>query len=471
MRKVITFLWVIVAMTGWGAEPPNILMIISDDHSVPDLSCYGNKNLSTPNLDFLAENGVRFNRMYTASPQCAPSRKSFVTGRYPMSIRCNRFTTPIPAEVPTTMDFLRTKNYYTGILGRVHHLDGFDKVPESKNLYAEKGLNTIERRTDRVIGYRGDDQNHVVFKEFLDAVPSGRPFFAQLSYSNPHRALDAERRFVPDPEAITVPDRYPDVPSVRADLSEYYGEIQELDSYVGLIWDELKRRSLMDNTLILFIGDNGGALLRGKGFLYEPGLNVPFLVYWKNHLANPGGVSDAMLSGIDILPTLLEVTGIEPPSEIEGISFLPLLTGTSEKTRDYVFAERGGHGTALPPNNEGFDIIRCVISEDYKLIYNGLPMLSKVTPALDCWKPETVGGKMIRDLERRLKAGGLSEQYAGYFKTPRPTFELYDLENDPLELNNLYNWKKPHPEQKKLQMKLHLWMIANWDFLQLPVRE
>src|SRR5262249_32871846 len=153
------------------------------------------------------------------------------------------------------------------------------------------------------------------FREFLDQAAKGKPFFLQLCFHDPHRPLDKDAIPKPhDPAKLTLPPIFPDTAGVREDLGRYCDEVARFDGYAGDIVEELRRRGLLEDTIILVMGDNGGALLRGKGTLYDLGLRVPLIVRWSGHVKG-GGTSDTLISGEDLAPTLLEAAGLAAPKD------------------------------------------------------------------------------------------------------------------------------------------------------------
>ena len=177
------------------ATRPNILVIVSDDHSAAFVGAYGNRDVLTPALDGLAATGARFERAYVTSPQCLPSRASFMTGQGPIRIGVSRFTAPVPPEVPMFPEALRQAGYFTGLAGRSHHLQGAAHNPEVVAIYRKLGLLTVEQRFDLVQqagGANGDQQGENALQQFtgfLDRVPAGKPFFLQLGFTDPHRIV------------------------------------------------------------------------------------------------------------------------------------------------------------------------------------------------------------------------------------------------------------------------------------------
>ncbi|MFS8616189.1 MAG: sulfatase [Solitalea sp.] len=445
-----------------GYQRPNILFILSDDHSAPHLSCYGDPNVRTPNLDAIAAQGIRFTRMYVGSPQCVPSRATLLTGRNALDIQMTRFSAPLPADVITFPELLREAGYFTGIQGRNYHLDGSGRQsPEAAAVFEEFQLRTFRHRVDFL--HTGlDEDNLETMNYFLDQVPKGRPFFLWMNYSNPHRPFTAPAGFQPDPAHLVLPPDYPDTKKLRNDLAAYYAEVQQLDEWVGQVLEELKQRGLLENTLLIFMGDNGAALLRGKGTLYQTGLHVPLLVRWDGRI-KAGLVSDALLSGEDLTPTILELAGLPPHEHMSGTSFSALLDGKNQGANEFVYAQRGAHADMLPRSTVAFDLSRCVIGTRYKLIYNVLPTLP--------YAPVDVNGQAFwKELTALNRSGSLDSTFSRLlFANPRPMFELFDLQEDPYELKNLYGCSELKDIQKQLLTALNRWMIRYRDFVPLPI--
>ena len=455
------FLFVCLSLSVFAAEPqrPNILLILSDDHSVPYLGCYGNPDLKTPVLDKMAAEGALFDRAYTTAPQCTPSRGAILTGRSTVDIRKTRFGAPLSRDVITFAEILRDNGYYTGICGRSYHLDGKGRRASiTDETFAKYNLTTFNERVDYL--KRGSDDAVLgLIKEFLTEVPEGKPFFMWANYSDPHTPFTAAE-YEPDPMKITLPVGFPDIPTVREYLAGHYGEIQRLDYHIGQLFEELKKRDVFDNTVIVFMGDNGAALFRGKGTLYETGLNVPLIVRFPGKV-KAGGVYHDLISGVDIGPTLLDFAGLKPHPKMTGISFKPLMEGGDYTGHEYVFGSRGPH-TGLPTNTLSFDLSRCVIGKRYKLIYRALWQLP--------YEPVDFNATaMWRQVKQSASQGKLEDPFNDLYGTgQRSMFDLYDLEKDPHELNNLAGKNGFEDIEKELKEALQVWMILNQDYLPLP---
>ncbi len=477
MKTVSYILFVclgILCVDSLAAEKPNILFLLSDDHSYPYLGCYGNKDVRTPNLDRLASQGMRFDRMFVGCPQCVPSRACLMTARSAVAVRMVRFTSPLPAEVPALPDLLRDKGgYFTGVAGRTFHLDGPPtKTPQGQSAIGEildqKGLRTFTHRVDYVENPGPMRDFGGKLARFLDAVPKGKPWFFWLGFSDPHHPWDTQGpQGVPDPAKLTLPGHLPDLPGVRSDLARYIAEVEHLDGDVQSVLDMLEKRGLANNTVVVFMGDNGMALPHGKGALTDPGIAVPLLVRWLG-VVKPGTVTRTLVSGEDFAPTMLEIAGVAPLKEMSGVSYLKLLRGEAFEGRKYIFAERGPHGGdgSMKPDilASTFDLSRCIRSDNFKLIYNCTPHQA-VAPVDSQRDPGW------QEMKAAFAAGTLAPEFVrAYFTTPRSTYELYDLEADPSELTNLAGNKRYAQIEYELKRALTERMVLDWDFLPTPLR-
>lgn len=406
---------------------PNFVFLISDDHSVPDLGCYGNDAIHTPNLDRMAREGMRFTHAYVASPQCSPNRSAIFTGCTPHTTATSRLHTPMPPWEETFLEPLRQKGYYLGAFRKVHQGDEFNK---RWDFYDERGVS---------------------FARFFEKLPAGRPFFLHVGFHEPHRPYRKGTFHPPhDPAKVKVPAFLPDDPQVREDLALYYDEIASMDAQCGEVFHLLEKHGLAENTLVIFTGDNGMPFPRAKGTCYEAGIRVPLLAWWPGKIA-PGTVSDAFISHVDLPVTWLDAAGIPRPQKMQGRSFLNLLLGKEYQERDAIFSERNWHNT--------FDPIRCVRTRRYKLIFNAAPRFP-YRPPTDLQNSPSWQA-YVRLSRRRV----LSPELMRLFEPARPLFELYDLEKDPNEFNNLADRYDHHELLEELKYKLSDWMHATYDFL------
>jgi arylsulfatase A-like enzyme len=465
MKSQLLLLSLLTLASASFAAKPNILFLLSDDHSYPFLSAYGDTNVKTPTLDQVAAEGMKFHRFFTGAPQCVPSRATLMTGRSPVAARMTRFSAPLPRDEITLPELLRDQGgYFTGICGRSFHLDGSNKTgPATSKVFDDHQLKTFIDRVDS-LNTCSDNEVATQVASFLDKTPAGKPFFMWANFSDPHHVWNAPAEFRPDPASLKLPAHLPDLPGVREQLADYCAEVNRVDQTIAGVLDALKKRGLMENTIIIFCGDNGMAMPHGKGSLYDPGSNVPFLVRWPG-VVKPGSDSRALISAEDLAPTLLAAAGLEPGSKMSGVSFLPLLKGETHTPRKHLFVERGPHGSApvqADMTNAGYDLARAVRSDRFKLIYNGTPWLP-YSPV------DSAGGQAWKQMQEANAAGKLpAGMTATYFTSPRPVYELYDLEADPGELNNLSGNPKLAATERELRTALAEKMILDWDYLPLP---
>ena len=412
---------------GSGTKPPNIVFLISDDHSWPDLGCFGNTAVTTPNLDKMAREGMRLGGCFVTSPQCSPNRSSIFTGCAPHTTATSRLHTPLPDWEPTIIDLLKERGYHTGLFRKHHQGAGFQK---RLDFYGAAG---------------------VPFARFFETAPQGKPFFLQVGFTDPHRPYRAGAFEPPhDPAKVRVPDFLPDRPEVRQDLAHYYDFIARMDRECGQVFQLLHAHGHGENTLVMMTGDNGLPFPRAKGTCYDAGLHVPLLAWWPGVIA-PGGANNDLIAHVDLPATWLEAAGVARPRKMQGQSFLPALRGQSYTKREAVFSERNWH--------DNFDPIRAVRTARHKLIFNAAPHF----PYRPAWDLEqSPAWAAMQQMSRR---GGLTARQASLFAPSRPMVELYDLERDPGEWNNLAGDPAHQAIEIDLTRQLSNWMHATCDYL------
>jgi N-sulfoglucosamine sulfohydrolase len=381
-------------------DRPNVLLIAVHDLGTR-LGCYGFENVPSENLDRLAEEGVCFTRHFCTAPYCSPSRGSIISGQFP---HVNGLMGLVnlgwdwQQGAPTLAKCLGAAGYETHLFGFQHeaqndHIDrlGFDHV------------------SDRSLKHKCRAVTPLV-EEFLAARGAGesqKPFYARVGFSEVHRGF---QDYQPeDPAEVSLPNWVADTPGAREDFAEYDGAIREMDGAVGRILAALDTAGLKENTLVIFTTDHGSPFPRAKASLYDAGINTALLMRWPGGGVSGGWVFEEMLSNVDLFPTLLEFCGAEVHGEIQGQSFLPLLQGGEYRSRDMIFAEK---------NTQASDVKRCVRTERYKYIRN-----YRAGPSL----------MFSTDLEISFTRRDMGNDHVA----PRPEVELYDLEADPRERNNL----------------------------------
>lgn len=434
-------------------DRPNIILIIADDLG-PQLGAYGDANAQTPNIDQLASEGTRFNAGYVTAASCSPSRGSILTGLYPHQhgmMGLSHFGTQrLHDDVPKLPNELKKLGYRTAIIGKRHYepMEQFDWDLE------EEDARTVMFDRD-VLGMN---------KRAMEFVDDGSdPFFLVMSYVDPHRGdSDDGSRYGPGrnikfprtklglpasptpPSAITpFPFLGLDSASIREELADYYGAVDRLDIGIGDLRKELEARGLWQDAVVIFVGDHGPDVTRGKMGVYESAVRIPFL------LKAPGGdnavVREELVSTVDIMPTLLDAADPGQAHDHQGKSLLPLTqANAAPQWRRYLFTEYITHAPAQ------FYPRYAVRDERYKLIFNvlGGERENPLTPANYCnawWesqKPEYLQTP-IREVYDRVEHP--------------PRIELYDLQEDPYEWSNLAD----NPEFAAVRDRLML-AIAEW---------
>ena len=258
-------------------ESPNIVLIIADDMGWDDAGAYGHPYIRTPNLDRLASGGMRFDRAFLTTSSCSPSRASIITGQYPHNTGAEQLHWPLPADQLTFVELLKDAGYWTAQAGKWHLGDAVkDRFDVVKDVFT--------------IGFDAETENEEVERDgsgaedwvsLLDNRPMGQPFFLWLAAVDPHRAY--EENIIDTPHSVDdvlVPPYLPDTEQVRKDLALYYDEITRMDGYIGKVMDRLDEQGVVENTLILFISDNGRPFPRDKTTLLDGGIKTPWIVQW-----------------------------------------------------------------------------------------------------------------------------------------------------------------------------------------------
>jgi arylsulfatase A-like enzyme len=376
-----------------------------------------------------------------------------------------RFSSPLPPDIVSLPELLRTAGYFTGIAGRTFHLDGARRDEVSIEISERHKLSTFAKRVD-FLDSSGQQNLEARFHEFFDKRRAGQPYFLWANFNDPHHVWDADAVQPPiDPAKVKVPPHLPDLPGVRADLARYLGEVSRADGLFQRLIEIVRQRGELDNTLVMFMGDNGMAFPHGKGSLYDPGLNVPLLARWPGRV-QAGATSRALVSGEDITPTMLAAAGVDCPAVMTGVNQLPVLAGESSAVREHIFGARLYHGNSPLTENtkaNNWDQSRCVRSARYKLIYNA-------TGWMEYWPVDSGNDPGWREMVAAHAANKLPPAIdRAYFARPRPIWELYDLDQDPAELRNLADDPVYAATIRQLKVALQEKMMIDYDFLPLPI--
>ena len=439
MKKRITsililFLFIISCNSSIDREiqRPNFIIFIADDISWDDIGAYGNKFVSTPNIDNLAKEGLIFNNMYLTTSSCSPSRNSIMTGRYPHNHGAPELHTQPPMGMKTFAEELNSSGYYTVSSGKWHIGD-----------YARPGFDVIHEGID-LVGFGGEDQ----WVNILIDRPKDKPFFIWAAAHDPHRDW-AENDFsgTHKLDDIIVPDYLIDDLQTRQDLAHYYDEIKRFDYFIGEVISKLKDQNVYDNTILMIMSDNGRPFPHSKTRLNDQGVKTPFIFVYNDEKIL--GKTESLVSVIDIAPTILDYAGIDIKENFQGKSFRKLLENPNEKFRNYVFAEHNWH------DYESHQ--RMVKNENYMLIQNNRNEFPQAGPL------DAINSSTYASLLEKNKLGEITEVQGEIFDSPRLEEEFYVLKNDLFQRKNLIDDDKLNEEINNLRLILNRWKNETGD--------
>jgi len=452
---LVTSLFVIGAKA---SAQPNILLIVSEDNG-PELGCYGDPYARTPNLDRLASEGIRFNRAFVPQAGCSQSRASFLTGLYPhqhgqiglatWNFRLYREDTP---NLPRS---LKAAGYRTGIVGKLHINPAsafpFDFHEITKANFKRENLPDYAKQAAR----------------FINA--SDEPFFLSVNYPDPHDPWVRQAGGLPKnpqtgKEVKAMPYMGIDPPAWREMVADYYNCLSRMDTLVGDLLGALKKSGKAENTIVVYLGDHGADMFRGKRTCFEGGVRIPLMLRWPGQVKPQ--VREELVSTLDLMPTLLAAAGAKPVPNLPGEKLQSLFTGKNVPWRTHLFTEYHTHGA------QNFFPQRAVRNDRFKLIENLLP--GEVHPDY-----EATLTKMVREVKNSspevtvdyhaviaAAPEAVRQAYARMRQPPR--YELYDLRNDPYEFHNLADAPEHGDTLKDLQRRLNAWRKRTNDPLLDP---
>lgn len=436
-------------------ESPNIIWFMAEDMSL-DLECYGTKGLQTPNLNRLANEGTRYTNCYCTSPICSPSRSAMMTGVHQNIINAQHHrsyrNSPLPTLYKPITYFLRNAGY-TCILGDSLVFDGGTKIDcnfKTSELGPWDGIRNFGL-FDKELGFELEDQ----------------PFFAQISLKITHRGdwwseIRAQSPDPVNPDSIFLPPYMANDSIIKLDWARYLDQVEAMDREVGLILEKLEKLGIINNTLIIFIADNGISNIRGKGYLNDPGLHVPLIIRCPGRVPR-GAVSDRLISTLDLSASIINIAGIELPEYISAIPFIGL---NNAPERKYIYSSRDLW-------DEVPDQSRSVTTKEYRYIKHYMTNVpfDAHQAYLEFYRPAVhISRKLLRENK-------LSREQALFFQSYKPAEELYDKLNDPYELKNLAT----NPDYKNVlaEMRKYLedWQLRyedvgldpiQWEYVEHP---
>ena len=447
---------------------PNILLIVGEDHGC-EFSCYGDKVIRTGHIDKLAKGGMLFETAYVTQAVCSPSRSSIFTGLYPhqngqLGLATHQFS--FFRQLPTTYSLMKQAGYATGLIGKTHILP-LDAVEpfvdfrfQPKSNFAKKDLGSYAQAAGKFMSgaFAGDmyDRKDV-------------PFFLTVNYPDAHWPLQPfhmrtflEQQLEPEDMKLMpyIGEESDITRRMRKIIFNYYNCIARLDHCVGDVLQQLNIQRKERDTLVIFVGDHGAQMARGKVTAYEGGMRVPFIASWPG-VIKPGQRSKALVSTIDLLPTFLDAAGLKPPKGLPGQSLLPVFKGKVDETfREYLACERNCDAAHITFPQ------RTIRDQQFKLIHS--PVRDREDPASRYYRIHgaTHWSGCLTDEELKKATKRTREGYARWLNPPE--YQLYDLQSDPHEWKDLAN-DPSHAETKaKLIAALRQWQTDTRDPLADP---
>jgi N-sulfoglucosamine sulfohydrolase len=407
------------------AEKPNIIVFVSDDHGWSDAGCYGNQDVRTPHLDAIAAEGLRFTHAFAVDTICSPSRAVLNTGLMPFRNGGHVFGGHVTKGVRTFSHFLRPLGYETALLGKASlHPGGafpFDVI-ERKWKPGAGEAETLPR----------------VVEQFLSNRDETKPLFLEVCTGNPHMPWIENRKY--DPARLKLPAHYIDTPETRDAMADYYTSVSTMDQTLGRVREILQKHGYVENTVFIYTSDHGANFPLAKWCLYDAGIRVPLLVRWPGKVP-AGATAEAMVSLADVLPTVVEAAGGQPPADLDGRSFLGILRGGNTEHREYVFASHTGYPGNYPDWKANWSPHRAIRTRTHKYVLNLNPNYPFVTHLTGCdpfdpnRQPQATH-PFWKSWEKRAKSDERARQVVSRY-TLRPLEELYDLTSDPDEQHNL----------------------------------
>ena len=420
-------------------EPPHLVFFLADDHGSADAGCYGNPDVRTPHLDQLAAAGLRFDRAYSASPSCTPSRSAIFTGLMPARNGAHPNHSPVREGTRSLPHFLANLGYRTVLFGK-NHVSPPAAFP----------FEYIEGRIPPVGPDRGSALNTTSLDQFLARHDPDQPLCLIVSSWSPHIPWPENAGY--RPAELKLPPGSVDTCESRKALARYYTDVTQLDARLGSCLTSLERHGYGQNLLFIYSSDHGAQWPFAKWNLYEAGTRVPLIVRWPGHV-QAGRKTSAMVSLVDLLPTFIEIAGGKPPTEIDGRSLVSLLEGTTDQHRRSIFTTHTGDSRI------NRSPMRAVRTDRYKYILNLHPERKYEThisrgvarDGRDYWDSWLAAAEYDASAKQAVAA---YEQ--------RPPEEFFDLVHDPHEQQNLAD-KLKDTVKNELRQQLASWRKNQGD--------
>ena len=435
----------VVGSVACGADRPNFLLIVADDVTWRDFGFIGNPDVKTPNLDRLASEGMSLQGMYTPATTCSPSRHALYTGLYPIRSGAYPNHTMVDEGTKSVFTYLKQAGYSVALQGK-EHVQPKSSFPYEHWGGKEEGIDDFQPT-----------------REFMTR-KSDEPWLLVFASNDPHSPWNRGPKNLHDPAKLTVPAYLHDNAETRRDLAAYYAEIHQLDTQVGHLLRLLKETNQVENTLVLFVSEQGGSFpYGGKWSVYDNGIRVTALARWPGKIA-PASKSSALMQYVDVPPTFLQAAGVDPAgvdtgcsdangsTKFDGRSFLNVLLGQSDTHREYVFSQHTTVG--IIGFKEPYPI-RAVRDARYKYIRNLAPQNTYSIGGIH-------GSELLKSWQQDSATNPeLAKRIDWLFH--RPGEELYDVDSDDLEQRNLAADPQYAEIKARLSKELDSWMSQQGD--------
>ncbi len=427
---LLSILIVLVSCVAAQARP-HIVIVLTDDLGGNDTTIYGSRDVRTPNIERLAAMGMTFDNAFVASPACAPSRAALLTGLMPARNGAEANHTYPREGVHFLTTSLKSMGYEIAAFGKVAH----------GNAKPEYGFDFYSRPR---VGFAAN------VARYFQQRASDQPLCLLVGDRRPHVPWTKDSIY--DLNEVGLPPYFIDTPETRAHRARYYSDITGLDEEFGQVMDTA-RKNLGEEIVFLFTSDHGGQWPFGKWNLYDAGIKVPLVVAWKGKIA-AGSRTDAMVSWIDLLPTVIDLAGGEVPGDIDGRSFARVLRGKAREHREKIFTTHSGDGV--------FNVypIRSVRTKRFKYILNLLPTHFHSNHS-DILRKDGAGAYWDSWDEAAATNPEAAATVRRYLE--RPAEELYDLRSDSSEQTNLADRPEHRNLAQELRAKLENWMDEQGD--------
>ncbi len=443
---VLIFIFATSSSAAFAGERPNILWLTSEDNNIHWVGCYGNEFANTPNIDALARTGFRYTHCYANAPVCAPMRSTWITGIHALSMGTHNMRSryEIPHDqISYYPDYLKKAGYYVSNGRKTDYNIGGRPDPDCWDDMDEKG--------------EGKSVDWKLLKK-------NQPFFKIVNFHDSHesRAQGDVENTIHDPDNVALHSYHPDNADIRKNYAKYHDAVKRMDGYIGEVLAKLEASGMAENTIVIYNSDHGGVLPRSKRYLFATGIHTPLIIripekYKSLYPAeHPGDVVDEIVSFIDMPKTWLSLADAKIPKEMQGKVFLGY---EKEQERAYHFAFRGRM-------DERIDNARAVYDKEFVYIRNYAPQVPWMQHLNYLWKMTAT-----RSWQQAALSGDLPAKQSKYFFPKVYTEELYSLEEDWENSNNLIDDPEYAAKAESMRGALREWQLEIFDSGLLPESE